>query len=120
MPPPPTNGLSPQEISHFVTQAALAKARLNWPEYVIKSFFGGVFISLGGMIDFIVNAGSPALRASNPGLATLIAGFTFPLGFVLTSRCSALFFAILIPVWERRWGQSGNWAQDSKFHNAEA
>ncbi|WPB03975.1 uncharacterized protein RHO25_008619 [Cercospora beticola] len=85
MPPPPTNGLSPQEISHFVTQAGLAKARLTWPEYVIKSFFGGVFISLGGMIDIIVNAGSPGLRASNPGLATLIAGFTFPLGFVLVT-----------------------------------
>ncbi|PPJ52399.1 hypothetical protein CBER1_09777 [Cercospora berteroae] len=85
MPPPPTNGLSPQEISHFVTQAGLAKARLTWPEYVIKSFFGGVFISLGGMIDIIINAGSPGLRASNPGLATLIAGFTFPLGFVLVT-----------------------------------
>ncbi|KAI5363326.1 Putative formate/nitrite transporter, aquaporin [Septoria linicola] len=80
-----TNGFSPQEISHLITTAGLAKSRLTWPEYIIKSFFGGFFISFGGMIDLIIVAGSPSLRSSNPALATLIGGFLFPLGFVLVT-----------------------------------
>jgi formate/nitrite transporter len=79
------NGFSPLEIAHLTTRAAIAKSHLSWSEYAIKSFFGGFFISFGGLVDMIVLAGSPGLRASNPSLATLIGGFTFPLGFVLVT-----------------------------------
>lgn len=44
---------------------------------------GGVFISLGALTDLVIVSGCPGLRESNPALATMIAGFTFPLGFVL-------------------------------------
>ncbi|KAG9591925.1 Formate/nitrite transporter, partial [Aureobasidium melanogenum] len=80
---PGVNGFSPQEIAGLTSRAGIAKSHLTWGELIVKSFLGGVFISLGGLVDLIVLAGSPGLRASNPGLATLIAGFTFPLGFVL-------------------------------------
>ncbi|KAH0029574.1 Formate/nitrite transporter, partial [Aureobasidium melanogenum] len=80
---PGVNGFSPQEIADLTSRAGIAKSHLTWGELIVKSFLGGVFISLGGLVDLIVLAGSPGLRASNPGLATLIAGFTFPLGFVL-------------------------------------
>lgn len=80
---PTVNGFSPQEIANLTSRAGIAKAHLRWGELIVKSFLGGVFISLGGLVDLIVLAGSPGLRSSNPGLATLIAGFTFPLGFVL-------------------------------------
>lgn len=80
---PPVNGFSPREIAHLTSEAGIAKSHLKWGELVLKAFLGGVFISLGGLVNLIVLAGSPGLRSSNPGLATLIAGFTFPLGFVL-------------------------------------
>lgn len=79
----PVNGFSPQEIAHLTSNAGIAKSHLRWGELIVKSFPGSVFISLGGLVNLIVLAGSPGLRESNPGLATLIAGFTFPLGFVL-------------------------------------
>lgn len=79
----PVNGFSPQEIARLTSNAGIAKSHLRWGELIVKAFLGGVFISLGGLVNLIVLAGSPGLRSSNPGLATLIAGFTFPLGFVL-------------------------------------
>lgn len=77
------NGTSPQEIGKLVTRAGVSKARLGWLELMVKSFLGGVFISIGGLFDVIVAGGAVSLRANNPSIATLIAAFTFPIGFVL-------------------------------------
>lgn len=77
------NGHSPQEIGLLVTRAGLAKAKLGWAELILKSFLGGVFIALGGLFDIYIAGGATGLRASNPSLVTLIAAFTFPIGFVL-------------------------------------
>jgi hypothetical protein len=74
---------SPPEACKLVTQAGMAKAALPWADLIVKSFLGGVFISLGGLFDLIVAGGAPGLRASNPSIATLLAAFVFPLGFVL-------------------------------------
>ncbi|EPE27596.1 hypothetical protein GLAREA_04387 [Glarea lozoyensis ATCC 20868] len=74
---------NPPETVHLIVQAGVAKAKLPWLDLTVKSFFGGFFIALGGLIDLVVAGGSPSLRASNPALATVIAGFFFPTGFVL-------------------------------------
>ncbi|KAK5132709.1 hypothetical protein LTR08_008675 [Meristemomyces frigidus] len=80
---PAVNGFSPQEIARLTARAAIAKSHLSWTELMVKSFMGGFFISLGALVDLVIISGSPGLRESNPALATMIAGFTFPLGFVL-------------------------------------
>ncbi|KAK5080388.1 hypothetical protein LTR05_008636 [Lithohypha guttulata] len=74
---------SPPETHELITQAAIAKAKLPWIDLILKSFFGGVFIAIGGLFDLIVVGGSPGLRQSNPALATMISAFLFPTGFVL-------------------------------------
>jgi len=77
------NGHSPQEIARLVTRAGVAKAKMSLDVYCIKAFLGGLFIAIGGLTDLIVAAGCYSLRDSNPSLVTMIAGFLFPLGFVL-------------------------------------
>lgn len=74
---------SPPETMQLVTQAGVAKAKLPWMDLIVKSFLGGIFISLGGLFDLVVAGGATGLRENNPSIATLIAAFTFPIGFVL-------------------------------------
>lgn len=76
------SSLTPQDIAGLVARAGQAKAKLSYAEYMIKSFMGGVFISLGGLTDLIIICGSPSLRENNPVLATMLGGFMFPIGFV--------------------------------------
>ncbi|KAJ4059309.1 hypothetical protein NW756_000107 [Fusarium oxysporum] len=74
---------SPPETCQLMTQSGIAKAKLPWADLIVKSFFGGIFISLGSLFDLVVAGGAPGLRESNPSLITLLAAFTFPIGFVL-------------------------------------
>lgn len=74
---------NPAETHDLIAAAGVAKAKLPWTDLIVKSFIGGVFIALGGLFDLIVAGGSPGLRQTNPAIATLIAAFTFPIGFVL-------------------------------------
>ncbi|KAK2040983.1 hypothetical protein LZ31DRAFT_603146 [Colletotrichum somersetense] len=74
---------SPPETCHLIAQSGVAKARLPWADLVVKSLFGGVFISLGSLFDLVIAGGAPGLRASDPGVATMLAAFAFPVGFVL-------------------------------------
>ncbi|KAI7788187.1 hypothetical protein LA080_012252 [Diaporthe eres] len=56
------NTYPPTELARLVSQAGVAKSRLSY---------------------LVIASGCPGLGESNPALATMIAGFTFPLGFVL-------------------------------------
>lgn len=75
---------SAQESCQIITRSGLSKAKLSLCDLIVKSFFGGIFISLGSLFNLVVAGGSPSLRSSDPGLATFVAAFTFPIGFVLT------------------------------------
>ncbi|THZ51774.1 Formate/nitrite transporter [Aureobasidium pullulans] len=101
------NGFSPQGIADLTTKAGIAKTRLTWGKLAVKSFFGGVFISLGGLVNLIVLAGSPGLRDSNPALAKLIAAFVFPMGFVLVTLtnmelCTSSLFVLPFTTLQRK------------------
>ncbi|EWG35853.1 hypothetical protein FVEG_14575 [Fusarium verticillioides 7600] len=74
---------SPPETCQLVTQSGIAKAGLPWADLIIKSFFGGIFISLGSLFDLVVAGGAPGLREANASFITLLAAFTFPIGSVL-------------------------------------
>ncbi|PSS25194.1 hypothetical protein M430DRAFT_32988 [Amorphotheca resinae ATCC 22711] len=76
-------GRTPLEIGRLITKSTIVKAKLSWADLVLKSFLGGIFISMGALFDLSILGGMPGLRASNPMLATFIAGFTFPTGFFL-------------------------------------
>ncbi|KAL2878214.1 hypothetical protein SGCOL_006465 [Colletotrichum sp. CLE4] len=75
---------TPPETCHLISQSGIAKAKLSWPDLILKFFFGGIFISLGSLFNLAIAGGAPGLRASNPALATMLSALTFPIGFVLT------------------------------------
>ena len=75
---------SPPATHQLISKAGVAKAILPWADLIVKSFLGGVFIAIRGCFDLVVARGAAAgLRASNPSLVTLIAGFTFLIRFLL-------------------------------------
>ncbi|KAK4955723.1 hypothetical protein LTR10_006662 [Elasticomyces elasticus] len=111
------HGTPPRVLARLVTQAALAKTHLSYPDYIIKSFLGGVFISLGALTDLVILSGSPGLRESNPSLAAMIAAFTFPTGFVLiiltnVELCTSNMFVMPFTILQRKttvWDLVKNW-----------
>jgi len=112
-----TTTTAPQEIARLVTRAGVAKARMSLDVYLIKSFLGGVFIALGGLTDLVIVSGSTGLRESNPALATTIAGFLFPLGFVLIiltnqELCTSNMFTMPFTTFQGKttiWDWVKNW-----------
>lgn len=85
---PPTDAQRPDgynapETQQLIAEAGVAKAKLPWLDLTLKSFLGGVYISLGALFDILLVGGSPGVRQSNPSLATLIGGLVFPTGFAL-------------------------------------
>jgi formate transporter len=83
-------------------RAAVAKAKLHWPEMAVKSLPGGKFGAPknfmrerfilmaircvrwhGWLLHIIVAGGVVGLCESNPSIATLLGALVFCLGFVL-------------------------------------
>lgn len=95
------------ETLRLAEQAGIVKARLTWLDLIVKSFLAGVFISLGAAFDLVVAGGSPGLRDSNPAIVSLIAGFTFPVGFVIIINlnlelCTSNMFVMAYSTLRRR------------------
>jgi formate/nitrite transporter len=98
---------TPPETLRLAEQAGIAKARLSWLDLCIKSFLGGVFISLGAGFDLVVAGGSPGLRASNPAIASMLSGAVFPIGFVIiillnVELCTSNMFVMAYSTLRRR------------------
>ncbi|KAF2852487.1 Formate/nitrite transporter [Plenodomus tracheiphilus IPT5] len=108
---------TPVETLRLAEQAAIAKAHLSWTDLIIKSFLGGVFISLGAAFDLVIVGGSPGLRASNPALATLLGALCFPIGFAIIilfnmELCTSNMFVMAYGALRRRitiWDLTKNW-----------
>lgn len=79
----PVDCHTPVATLRLAEQASVAKVHLSWIDLILKSFLGGVFISLGAAFDLVIVGGSPGLRASNPALATFIGAGCFPVGFAI-------------------------------------
>jgi formate/nitrite transporter len=79
----PVDSHTPVETLRLAETVAITKAHLSWTDLIIRSFIAGIYISLGGGFDLLIASGATSLRASNPSLAALISGLTFPIGFVL-------------------------------------
>lgn len=111
------NGHPPQELAKLVSRAGVAKAKLGYPEYIIKGFLGGAFISFGALADLVVAAGATGLRDSNPSIATMVAAFIFPVGFVLVILCNvelvtSNMFVMVFTCLQRKttiWDLTKNW-----------
>lgn len=86
------NGYTPQETATLLTRAGCERETLPLSKLVLKAFLGGCYICLGAHVYLLVLGGSPGLRQSNEMLAVMVAGFTFPLGFLLIILTNAELF----------------------------
>lgn len=77
------NGYTAEETAILITRGGVEREALPVFRLALKAFLGGCYICFGGHVDLLILSGSPGLRENNPSLATMISGFTFPLGFVL-------------------------------------
>lgn len=58
----------------------------------LKGIYGGLLLSIGGLLSLILATGVPTLTSSNPGLQRLFQGLLFPIGLILTSFVDASLF----------------------------
>jgi formate/nitrite transporter len=105
--PSPVDSHPPQEVLLMAERVGIAKAHLSWLDLTLKSFIGGIAISLGGAFDLFLVGGAPGLRASNPALATFIGAMVFPIGFVIImltnmELCTSNFFTMTYSTLRRR------------------
>jgi formate/nitrite transporter len=122
------NGHTPREVCRIVTESGIIKAHLSWPDLIIKSFLGGIFISLGALFNLITLSGSPGLRASNPTLISMVASFLFPTGFFLivftnVELATSNMFTMMFTTLQRRttwWDLIKNWVVSYIFNMAGA
>mmetsp|Transcript_19715 Transcript_19715/g.35182 ORF Transcript_19715/g.35182 Transcript_19715/m.35182 type:complete len:364 (-) Transcript_19715:74-1165(-) len=74
---------TPPEIFKAMAGAAEGKAKLATKDTLLMGFLAGAYVSMGGTVQMMVGSGLQGLRATSPGLATLIQSGVFPVGLML-------------------------------------
>jgi formate/nitrite transporter len=98
---------SPASTVDTIDEAATAKAGLANPQLFVMSVLGGVFIAVGALLAVVVTGSSTSLLESNPGLARLLMGTVFPVGFIAVMLTGAGLFTSdcatqMVPWYRRR------------------
>ncbi|KAF9269486.1 putative formate/nitrite transporter [Marasmius fiardii PR-910] len=81
MDPPST--LKPEQVAQVMVKQGVMKHRTRRDKIFFKAVLAGLMLSFGGLMNEIVNGGTPGLTQSNPALVRMLGGFVFPTGFVL-------------------------------------
>lgn len=101
-----TESRSPSSTVDTIDDAATAKSELPWPRLGVMSVLGGMFIAVGALLAIVVAGGATGLQQSNPGLARLVMGAVFPVGFIAVVLTGAGLFtsdcATQVVPWYRR------------------
>lgn len=71
------------ETCEMWLQAGVARHRGGPILAFAKGFYGGVLLSLGGIVALIIGGGESALTATYPGLNKLITATVFPIGLIM-------------------------------------
>ena len=98
---------SPADTVDTIDDAAVSKSALPNSRLFVMSVLGGMFIAVGAMLAIVVAGGSTELVASNPGLARLVMGVVFPVGFIAVMLTGAGLFTSdcatqMVPWYRRR------------------
>lgn len=92
---------NPDQVVGLSIGMAQSKYAKSWQKLFVSGMLAGVYISIGGLLSFLVGNGIPGLAAANPILPKFLAGLTFPVGLILVSLVGADLFtgnnANLIP-----------------------
>ena len=98
---------SPAATVDVIDEAAAAKSILPRSRLSVMSVLGGMLIAVGALLAVVVAGGSTGLQASNPGLARLVMGVVFPVGFIAVMLTGAGLFTSdcatqMVPWYRRR------------------
>jgi formate/nitrite transporter len=98
---------SPAATVDTIDEAAVSKSALPNSKLFGMSVLGGMFIAVGALLAIVVAGGSTELVANNPGLARLVMGVVFPVGFIAVMLTGAGLFTSdcatqMVPWYRRR------------------
>lgn len=85
----------------------MRKARQSLLQLAVKSFLGGVYLSVGGLFLLIIAGGAPGLKANYPGVQKALGAAVFPIGLIIivitgVELCTSNFMVMTITTLQRR------------------
>ncbi len=83
MPKAESGALSPVEAAEDTLKTGLEHLSETLQLTFLKSVYGAILLSAGGLLALILSTGCPGIKESNPGMARLLQGFTFPIGLIM-------------------------------------
>ena len=98
---------SPAATVDTIDDSAVSKSALPNSRLFVMSVLGGMFIAVGALLAIVVAGGSTELVANNLGLARLVMGVVFPVGFIAVMLTGAGLFTSdcatqMVPWYRRR------------------
>ncbi|EGW30397.1 putative formate transporter 1 [Spathaspora passalidarum NRRL Y-27907] len=81
--------LTTHEAALAVVATAMKKARLRIDTLIINAIMGGILFTTGGMLHVTTQAYLPNIYQENPGLISILAGLSYPIG---------LFYVVIMGV----------------------
>lgn len=79
-----SGALNPPDATDKLYESGLHHLFEATPLVFLKNVYGGLLFGFAGLFSLIAAAGCPGLEESNPGIARLLQGITFPAGLVIT------------------------------------
>lgn len=85
----------------------MRKARQPLSQLILKSFLGGVYLSVGGLFLLILGGGAPGLATNYPGVQKALGAAVFPIGLIIIvttglELCTSNFMVMTITTLQRR------------------
>lgn len=98
---------TPKETAYLISDLGVRKARQPILQAFLKSFLGGVYLSVGGFFLLIIAGGAPGLATSYPGVQKALGAAVFPIGLIIIvitglELCTSNFMVMTITTLQRR------------------
>ncbi|RLV96583.1 putative transporter [Spathaspora sp. JA1] len=81
--------LTTHEAALAVVATAMKKSRLRIDTLIVNSIMGGILFTSGGMLHVTVQSYLPNIYQENPGIVSILAGLSYPIG---------LFYVVIMGV----------------------
>lgn len=113
----PGDSYTPRQTAWIISDLGVLKSRQPLPVLILKSFLGGVYLSLGGLFLLVIAGGSPGLKTNYPGLQKALGAAVFPIGLVIIvitglELCTSNMMVLVISTLQRRtklWDLAKSW-----------
>lgn len=103
----PGDSYTPKETAWLISDLGVRKARQPILQLILKSFLGGVYLSVGGLFLLILGGGAGGLTTNYPGVQKALGAAVFPIGLIIIvitglELCTSNFMVMTITTLQRR------------------